>query len=402
MRLRARWAACARVVVLCACGVPATVAADPLRLRADALATSNSPVGLLALGGDATRASANGLTGPATTSVEALLWLAPRADDDSRVSGDAMVMTVGWRRNDRRVEAKLGRWVQMLGALPPQHVDGGYAKVRMPARIDVEAFAGTVVAPRFGASRFDWVAGARLARRVGDWGGVGIAALERRDEGRLAYRYWGLDASAAQRQSSGAARIVIGNDGALADAQIALTHRLVHWRFEASVQRRVAALLLPRTSLFAVLGDLASDRAGGRVQWRAAPRLDVILDGGLRRIDAFVGPEGSARANLRLDREGRGLVAVELRRLAAVDGGFVGGRMLARVPLGALVASGEVELVRPDIDRGGGAFWPWALTALGWSHGNWRTAVAFEGGATPSDRYRFDVLAQLGYQWEAP
>ncbi len=56
----------------------------------------------------------------------------------------------------------------------------------------------------------------------------------------------------------------------------------------------------------------------------------------------------------------------------------------------------------PDVDRGRGTVWPWALAALGWTQGAWDAAMAVEASSTPADRYRVDVLAQLGRRWEAP
>ena len=43
-----------------------------------------------------------------------------------------------------------------------------------------------------------------------------------------------------------------------------------------------------------------------------------------------------------------------------------------------------------------------ALAALGWTQGAWDAAMAVEASSTPADRYRVDVLAQLGRRWEAP
>lgn len=58
--------------------------------------------------------------------------------------------------------------------------------------------------------------------------------------------------------------------------------------------------------------------------------------------------------------------------------------------------------MKPDEDRGRGTLWPWAMAALGWSRRGWDAALACEASSTPSDRYRIDVLAQLGRRWEVP
>ena len=46
-------------------------------------------------------------------------------------------------------------------------------------------------------------------------------------------------------------------------------------RGELSLEHRSPTHLLPATSLFTVLGEVASDRAGAGLRWRAAPRLEL-------------------------------------------------------------------------------------------------------------------------------
>jgi hypothetical protein len=43
--------------------------------------------------------------------------------------------------------------------------------------------------------------------------------------------------------------------------------------------------------------------------------------------------------------------------------------------------------------------WPWALAALSRTWGAWHAAIALEAQASPEDRGRIDVLAQLGRAW---
>jgi hypothetical protein len=121
--------------------------------------------------------------------------------------------------------------------------------------------------------------------------------------------------------------------------------------------------------LFTVLGEVASDRAGAGLRWRAAPRLDVVADLGVRAVSDEVAADAFARATLRLDDRGRGAIVFEARRAGAIDGGWTGARVAGRVPVGRWSAALEAELVRPDVDRGRGTLWPWALAALGWTAG---------------------------------
>lgn len=366
--------------------------AEPLRLRGDALMSSPSPVGLLVLDGD------GGLR--PGLSAEALVWVG--ATDDGG-DGDALVMAIIARRADGRAELRLGRFVTTAGALRPVHLDGVAGRVRLPYRLDAEMFSGLTVIPRLGLRRNDWAVGGRIGRRLGDWGGAGVALLERRERGEVATRELGVDASAALGQTDLAGRVALDLiDPALADITVTGRRAIGPVRVELSAAHRLASHLIPATSLFSVLGDVASDRFGGAVRWRAAPRLDLLADVGARRLDGELAGDGLVRATLRLDAQGKGALTAELRRTGVVDGGWLGARVGARVPRGAFTAALEAELVLPDEDRGRGTVWPWALASLGWAHGRWDAAVACEASSTPSDRYRLDVLAQLGRRWEVP
>lgn len=384
------------VATLALAAAPAT--AEPLRLRGDALASTPSPVGLLVLGGDGELAE--------TLSAEALVWVGTRplsADRDQGTEADALVFAVIARRQDGRAEARIGRFVTTAGALRPVHLDGAAARVRLPWRLDAEAFGGLPAQPALGVERGDWVAGGRVGRRLGDWGGAGVAFLEERDASVVTTRELGVDASAALGAQDLAGRIAFDLiDPALADVSLTARRTWGAWRTELTAQRRLASHLLPATSLFTVLGDVASDRLAASARWRAAPRLDVLADVGARRLDGELAADGLVRATLRLDDRGKGALTAELRRAGVVDGGWLGARVGLRVPRGHLTASLEGELVMPDEDRGRGTVWPWGLAALGWNAGAWDAAVACEASSTPTDRYRLDVLAQLGRRWEAP
>ena len=157
---------------------------------------------------------------------------------------------------------------------------------------------------------------------------------------------------------------------------------------------------MPANSLFTVLGDVPSERAGTTVTWKAAPRLDVILDLGGRRLDERFGAEVATRARLRLDPRGASMIGGELRRSGVGDDAWSGVRATGRFALPrALTLATELELVRPDVDRGHGTLWPWGLVSLGWQRGEWQGAVAGEATSSAEYRYRVDVLAQLTRVW---
>ena len=376
-------------------------AADPLRLRGDALASTASPVGLLTLDGDAQATS--------WLDAEALVWLGAGAGladaaAGGDADGDALVIALRARAPGGRAEARLGRLVVTAGALRPLHLDGAAGRVRLPRRIDVEAFAGVPVVPGLTDRGWDWAAGGRVGRRLGDWGGVGVAVLERRDAGRLAVREVGVDGAGGVGAADLTGKLAfdtIGRGVALAQASIAT--RRGPLRAELYGVHRGPAHLVPATSLFSVLGDVAAQRAGARATWRAAPRLDVVVDAGARASGGELGEDLTARAVLRLDDRGRGALTAELQRIGGDAAAWTGVRVAARVPIaGAWVASTELELVAPDAPDGRGALWPWALAALAWTRGAWDAAIAVEASASSEHRHRVDTLARIGRRWELP
>jgi hypothetical protein len=378
--------------MLLALAVPAS--ADPLRLRADALASTRAPAGLLVLEADA--APRAGLD------AEAVVWMAGSRELDDRQVGDVLVIAVRARTADGRANGQVGRFVASLGALRVTHVDGASGLVRLPRRIDLEAVAGIPVQPSLATARsWDWYIASRASRRFGEWGSAGLAYGQRRDAGQKASEEIAADAGfvLGKRSDLGArAAYNLASDG-LAEVMVTASHRRRAVRGEVYAIHRDASHLLPATSLFSVIGDVPSQRAGAVVTWRAAPRLDVIGDAGVRHTGAL-GAELVGRARLRLDDRGTSLLGGEIRRSGVADDAWTGLRGLVRIALPhALVASAELELVIPDVDRGRGAVWPWALGALGWQRGAWQAALAVEASATAEYARRLDVLGQLSRRW---
>lgn len=375
-------------------GVATTASAEPLRLRADALAQAQAPVGLLALQahGDASD----------WLSAEALVWT---AGDDGDVDGDALVIVARLRDPGGRGELRLGRFVQTTGALRPLHVDGVSGLARLPwQRIRVEAFGGVPVEPAFSADAYDWAAGARLSRAIGRSGSVGVAYLQRRESGDLADEEVGVDAAAALRpwlDASG--RLAYDRiDPGISEARAAIGTRRGAWRGELYGLSRSPSRMMPATSLFSVLGDVPSRLIGSSVRWRAAPRLDVDGGLGIRFIDGDTGPSGSIGTTLRLDDRGAGALSLQLRRETAPDGDWTGARAAARVPIASgWTAAAEAELAIADDPRDRGRVWPWMLAALRWIPApSWEVAAAVEASADPATEMRVDVLARLSRAWD--
>jgi hypothetical protein len=372
--------------------------ADPLRLRADALATTASPAGLLIL--DASGAASPGL------SAEAVVWLAGGAGLDDGTHGDVLVIDVDARSPGGTVAGKLGRFVAVLGALRPEHIDGAALRLQLPQRVDVQLEAGVPVMPGVMMDRtWAWLVGGRVGRRFGDWGSVGVAYERRRDDDQLVTEEVGVDAGAAlgQRDDVGARLAYDLATSGLAEVAVTASHRARHVRAEIYASHRAASHLLPATSLFSVIGDVPAQRAGAVITWVAAPRLDVIADGGARRVDSDIAPELVLRTRLKLDDRGASSVTAELRRSGVGMEAWTGARAAGRLALPrSFAVSTELELVRPDEPRGRGAMWPWVLGALSWDRSNWQAAVAVEASSSPQYRSRVDALFQLGRRWGGP
>jgi hypothetical protein len=271
---------------------------------------------------------------------------------------------------------------------------------------------GIPVLPGLGtARRFDWIAGGRIARRFGFGGSVGVAYAQRRDAGQIATEELGIDAGIAfnKRADAGARFAYNMTNPGISEIAVSASLRDEATRTEIYAIHRVASRLLPANSLFSVLGDVPSQRAGTLLTWKAAPRLDAIMDLGIRRIAAAdsgindVGVDVAARARLRLDARGTSLLGAELRRGGVGSDAWIGARGTARIKLGrGLSLASELELVRPDEDQGRGTLWPWALVAASWERGDWAAALATEASASAQYTYRVDVLAQLCRKWGRP
>lgn len=349
--------------------------ADPYRLRADAYYFTPSPnPGLVVLDGEARAGS--------WVNAEAVLWVG-----SGDKPGDVLVAAVKARAPGGYADLRAGRMLVTSGAIRPVHLDGADVTARAPWGSSIEVFAGSPAPLPDAARDYTWALGGRAGQRIGQDASIGVSYLHMRDDGALAFEEVGLDAAAA---------ITPWLDGALmgafdverlglADARASLAARLGGLRFEAFAVHRSPFHLLPATSLFAALGDVPSQRAGGSIFWRAFPRLDVSGEAGAELLGGELGWHGMVRGLLRLDDKGEGALGVELRRQGAPGASFLGVRGTARVPIGRWVsASTELELARPDEARGRGELWPWGLVSLRFKpSSSFDVAGALEASASP-------------------
>ncbi len=256
-------------------GLSSPAKADPLRLRADALAEAqgtSSPAGLVVLQGeDAMRP---------WVAAEALVWTGARTDTPS-ATGDVLVLAVRLREPHGYAEARAGRFVLATGAVHPVQIDGVHVIARAPWGSRVETFGGLPVVPRFGARSYDWLAGGRVAQTVGGALTFGASYVQRREYGEVSNEEVGIDFAAAPApwvDVAGFGAYDVTNPG-LAEARASAAVRWNDWRFELFGSQISPGRLLPATSLFSVLGDVPSQTIGTTARWRAAPHLDVLASG---------------------------------------------------------------------------------------------------------------------------
>jgi hypothetical protein len=392
MRAALRRAAFATTFAL-ALGAPSLALGDPYRLRIDSVGytqSPQSPVGLIVLQGDGAASS--------WADAEALAWA-------GNTNGNYDVLSAMIRLHDPRnyVELRLGRQILTVGALRPVHVDGADLRLRSPQGTSIEAFGGVPVEPQLAYKAYDWLAGGRVAQRVGSNTSLGLSYLEQRQDGVLAYEEAGLDFASAPARwfdigAHGAYDLI---DPGLAEAGVSVAGRFGDLRPELYATHRSPSRLIPATSLFSALGDTPSDVAGASVKWRMFPRLDVLPLLAARDTAGNVGLDGTLRVTLRFDDRGAGAISAEARRQGSGTDRWTGARITMQLPLSARVRySTELELVAPDDPRGRGSLWPWGLMALRWSPvKNWEVAGAVEAASTPTATREVNALARLGWTW---
>lgn len=372
--------------------VAAPARADPLRLRADALADTSSPTGLVVLQGEDRMRP--------WVDAEALVWAGAKPS----VTGDVLVLALHLRDPHGHAELRGGRFVLATGAIRPVQMDGAEVTLRAPWGSAIESFGGAPVVPRLGARPYDWLAGARASQKLGRNAIVGVSYLQRREDGEISDHEVGADAAFAPARwldVAGFGAYDLTSPG-LADARVSAASRVGAFRFETFASELSPGRLLPATSLFSVLGDFASESVGGTIKWFAAPRLDLLASGAGQDVAGSFGGNGWLRATLRLDDRGEGNLGLELRRVDVSTAEWSGIRGVAGLPLGrGFRFSTELEIVVPDHPDGHGIAWPWGLMALAYrSPGGWELAGAVEAASTPLHPYEANALLRASRSWE--
>jgi hypothetical protein len=366
-----------------------------LRLRADALAQTRAPVGLLVLeGGDRSRPWLD---------AETVTWLG--VGEGPGATGDVLTMSVRLRDVPSGSELRVGRMVVSTGAVRPLHLDGARALGRVFGTTTLEAFGGVPVVRNFDYRGFGWAAGGRVGQGLGDTALVGASYVQRRAGAQLADEEAGVDAAFTPTPwltAAGRAAFDLVHAGP-ADALVSISAQRKASRVELFSTHRSAGRLLPSTSLFSVLGDYAATSAGATVRHRAFPRLELVGTASGQMQADEVGGQAIGRATLALDDEWAGTVGIELRRVDFGTARWAGARAIASLPLSVAVRlATELELVRPDDPRGRGVLWPWALVALAVRPApRWDIACAVEASSGREYRHEAHALVRASYTFGA-
>jgi len=373
--------------------------AEPLRLRGDALVQTRSPVGLVVLSGEDRLRP--------WLSAETVTWLgATGGSQPVGATGDVVTLSVRARDAATGSELRTGRMIVTMGAVRPVHLDGVRGLMRAFGGTTVEAFGGVPVVRGFAYDTFDWTAGGRLGQSVGDVATFGGSYAVRRRGGQRDDEEVGADLALTPAPwltaAARAAFDVIAR--APTDALASVSVQKDDVRAEVFTTHRSPGRLLPRTSLFSVLGDFAATSTGATARWRAFPRLELVATGSVQVQGDEVGGQGLGRATLALDDEWAGSIGLEARRVDFAGARWVGARAIASLPLSsAFRVATEIELVRPDEPRGRGALWPWALGAIAWrSPSGWEVATALEASVGPEYRESLHALARVSYAFGEP
>lgn len=334
---------------------------------------------------------------------DATVWLGAGSD----VSGDVLTANVGFRDPGGKGQGRIGRLVLATGAVRPVHMDGVVLLARAPTGTSLEVFAGSPVAPAFAPRSFDWLAGGRIAQQLfAERVQLGLSYLHRRDAGQLTDEEIGADL--ALRPLSwlqlGAVGAVDRVYPGLSDARISALAHGERVDLELFASRRVAARILPATSLFSILSDTAASDLGLDTTLRAFPRLDVGGAAALERAGDAMGYRIELRSVLRLDDEGRADVSIEGDRRRMGGQGWTAVLLTAQGSLTErLRPHASLELVAIDAPEDTGTLWPWARVGASYAlTAVWWLAGAVEVKASPQYRSELNALLRVGYRGSFP
>ena len=344
---------------------------------------------------------------------EALIWGGAGSpqyglrDDEFQV--EALVAAVKLRDPRGISDARLGRFILATGAVRAQHIDGGQLTLRAPSKTHFEVFGGVPVDGNLDGRGYDWIAGGRISQGLGKIGVLGGSYYNRYNVGQRSDEEVGVDFSlrpASWLDMAAKFSWEIVNPG-LAEVLATVSSQTNNRKFrgELFASKRNPTRFLQQTSLFTVLGDLGTLKTGANLFWRAAPRLDLTVEGAGQQAEDQWGWTGYLRGVLRTDDEGKGSVLGELRRQQVATSRWTGIRLASVIQLFQDIHQSvglmpEFEVIIPD-DRNDltGKAWPWGRLALRYQHeSGWSFATAAEASANQTQRLDVRGLARVSYQ----
>jgi hypothetical protein len=322
---------------------------------------------------------------------------------------EALVVSVKVRDPRGISDTRLGRFILGTGAVRAMHVDGGHITLRAPSKTHLEAFGGVPVDGNIDGRKHDWVAGGRVSQGLGKIGMLGGSYYNRHNTGQRSDEEVGADFSlrpAHWLDMSAKFSWEIVNPG-IAEVLATISSQTENRKFRGEIfaTKRSPTRMLQQTSLFTVLGDPGALKTGANLFWRAAPRLDLSVEGAAQQAAKDWGWTGHLRGVLRTDDEGDGSVLGELRRQDVAGSQWTGIRLASVIKLFENINETvglmpEFELIIPD-DRQPetGKVWPWGRLALQWKHQKgWALAAAAEASSNAVQRIDVRALARVSYQ----
>ena len=299
----------------------------------------------------------------------------------------------------RRVELRLGRQIISGGAARMTPMDGLSAKVTL-GPLALTTYGGAPVTPRFGISRGDAMAGARLAYRSGTETEIAASVIDVLDDGRAARQDVAVDARYGFVKQLFITEYALFS---LRELRFAEASAAIAWQPTLDGQatfeyRRTAPdLFLPRTSVLSVFSQETRDELGGTIFWR--PFHALRLSGDARVLFVEDGTGARASGKLAYGSPGERDAGLELRVLHEPSSGFAEARLFG------LQKIGDGGLVTIDLD----GYWlekaingqQLSLTATataGWQLAPvWRVVVTGLCDMTPLVAWRGEVMVKVVY-----
>jgi len=400
-----RASAAAALALLSALVLSATASAQPHTIGAELWGQLDPNVGLIIVEGSTRKYP--------YVDAEALVWGGAGSPQynlrDTGATFEALVVSLKIRDPRGIIDTRLGRFILATGSVRAFQVDGGHIILRAPSKTHFEVFGGVPVEGDIEGRRYDWMVGGRVSQGLGNRGVLGASYYNRYNAGQRSDEEVGGDFSLrVANWLDMAAKIsweLINPGIAEVLGTISAQTKNRNLRGELFATKRSPTRMLQQTSLFTILGNASTLATGANLFWRAAPRLDLWIEGAARQAQDDWGWSGFLRGVLRTDDDGKGSILGELRRQSVSVSNWTGIRLAAVIPLFEDVHQTvglmpEVEIVIPDNPEPyQGNVWPWGRLALRWQHEKgWSVAAAAEASSNQYQRIDVRGLARVAYQ----